>query len=461
MVRSNLTLTTLTTGLGFLLVQLDVSIVNVALASIGRNLQVGIAVLQWTVDAYAITFASLLLSAGALGDRLGSRRVFVGGLWLFLVGSLGCALAPGAATLIAARAVQGIGAATLVPCSLALLNQAARDDAHIRARAISLWTAAGSVGLALGPVLGGALIAAIGWRGVFAINLPIVAAAIWLTSRHVDEAAVHDGGADRSGQALAILSLFLIAGAVIEAGPLGWSSPVVWGGIAAAAVAFAGLVAVERRAARPMLPLGLFAHPTFSAATCVGFLLNLALYGALFVLGLYFQQTHHLSPWRSGLALLPFALAIFAANVAAGRLAGLASPRIIMTAGLALASIGTWLLRDIGPTTPYGMILPGLVLLPLGIGLAVPMMTAALLATVPRSRAGVGSGVLNAARQAGGAIGVALFGALMAGGGSGTASAFVAASVVLASAAAVAAGFIGTDRLAMFGRTARRVAGRG
>lgn len=455
MMHRKLTITTIATSLGFLLVQLDVSIVNVALARIGAGIHTGLTGLQWVVDSYAVTFASLLLSAGAAGDRIGARRAFVAGLLLFVAASLGCALAPNAAALIAARALQGAGASALVPCSLALLNHACRDDAAARARAVSLWTAAGSIGLAIGPVLGGVLVTACGWRSIFFVNLPIGGVGIWLASRWVDEAPTHAGGTDCVSQSLAILTLFCLTGAVIEAGPLGWSSPVVWTGVALAAVGFCGFVGVELRRAQPMLPLGFFRHATFSAATIVGFLLNLALYGAVFVLGLYFQQIGHWSPLRSGLALLPFAAAIFAANLAAGRAAAYASPGAIMATGLSIAALGIWMLRGIGPETPYGAIVPGLVLLPLGIGFAVPVMTSALLATVPRPRAGVAAGVLNSVRQAGGAIGVALFGALMGTGGAGIADAFMAGTVMLGLGAAVAACFIGTGRLAMLAGVAR------
>src|SRR6202034_1646629 len=172
-------------------------------------------------DSYALTFASLLLSAGAVSDRIGARRAFVGGLLLFVAASLGCAIAPNAAALIAARVVQGIGASMLVPCSLALLNPACRDDMTLRARAISLWTAAGSIGLAIGPVLGGLLVTAYGWRSIFLINLPIGAVGIWLAQRFVDEAPTRAGGPDIAGQMLSVLSLFCLTGSVIEAGPLG------------------------------------------------------------------------------------------------------------------------------------------------------------------------------------------------------------------------------------------------
>jgi MFS transporter, DHA2 family, methylenomycin A resistance protein len=459
--RSNLSITTLTMSLGFLLVQLDVSIVNVALASIAASIHTGVTGLQWIVDSYALAFASLLLSAGALGDRFGACRTFVGGLALFLLGSLGCGLAPNTAALIAARVVQGIGASTLVPCSLALLNHAARGDATARARAISLWTAAGSIGLALGPVLGGVLVTAFGWRSIFFVNLPIAAGGIILAYRFVDEAPVHPGGGDGVGQVLATVSLFGLTAAVIEAGPLGWASPLVCAASALAAVGFGAFIATEHASSQPMLPLEFFRHFAFAAATVVGFLLNMAVYGALFVLALYFRQIHHLSALATGVALLPLAIAVFAANVAAGCLAARVSPRLIMAGGLLIGSAGAWLLRNIGATTPYDAILPGLLLLPFGIGLAVPIMTTVVLGTVPRSRAGVASGVLNSVRQAGGAIGVALFGSQMASSGSGIADAFTFSAGLLVSGAAIAACFIRTDRVAMLDVAVRRLGGRG
>jgi MFS transporter, DHA2 family, methylenomycin A resistance protein len=459
--RSNLSITTLTMSLGFLLVQLDVSIVNVALASIANDVHTGVTGLQWIVDSYALAFASLLLSAGALGDRVGACRTFVGGMALFLLGSLGCGLAPDTAALIAARVVQGIGASALVPCSLALLNHAARGDTTVRARAVSLWTAAGSIGLALGPLLGGVLVTAFGWRSIFFVNLPIAAGGMILAYRFVDEAPVHPGGGDGVGQVLATVSLFGLAAAVIEAGPLGWTSPLVCAASALAAVGFGAFIATEHASGNPMLPLRFFRHPAFAAATLVGFVLNLAVYGALFVLALYFRQTHHLSALLTGVALLPLAVAVFAANIAAGWLAARLSPRVIMAGGLLIGSAGAWLLRNIGATTPYDAILPGLVLLPFGIGLAVPIMTTVVLGTVPRSRAGIASGVLNSVRQAGGAIGVALFGALITSGGSGLAEAFTVSAGLLTSGAAIAAGFIRKDRMAMLDVAMRRVGGRG
>ncbi len=428
------------TGLGFALVQLDVSIVNVALARIGADLGTGVGGLQWVVDAYALAFASLLLSAGAFGDRNGARRAFVLGFALFVAASLGCGLAPTTAALIAARAIQGVGAALLVPCSLTLLNHACHGDGAKRASAISLWTAAGSIGLSAGPVVGGFLVEAFGWRSVFLVNLPIGAFGIWLTLRFVDESPSSGGALDPAGQALGIVALVALTGAVIEAGSRGWSDPLVLSGVALAALSGAAFLGVEARVSDPMLPLGLFRHPAFSTATLVGLSINLTLYGVIFVLGLYLQQVRLLTAAASGLAFLPFPLALMLSNIAARWVMKWVGTRWTMVAGLLVGAVGYALLRGIDATTPYAVLLAGLLVIPLGIGLAVPAMTTALLATVPASRSGVASGVLNTVRQAAGAIGVALFGAFMASDAvPGIQRAFEVSVVLLALAAIAAA----------------------
>ncbi|HYZ60934.1 MAG TPA: MFS transporter, partial [Acetobacteraceae bacterium] len=218
---------TTATSFGFLLVQLDVSIVNVALAAMGGGLQAGVAGLQWIVDAYALTFAAFLLLAGSLGDRIGPKKVFLAGFGFFLAASLGCGLAPTVGVLVTSRIVQGFGAALMVPSSLALLNHACAGDAGLRHRAVGWWTAAGSVGLALGPVLGGVLAGALGWRSIFLVNLPVGAIGVTLTLRSVPEAEGGGGHFDWTGQALAIVALFGLVGAAIGEGSQGWVSPVV------------------------------------------------------------------------------------------------------------------------------------------------------------------------------------------------------------------------------------------
>jgi MFS transporter, DHA2 family, methylenomycin A resistance protein len=427
------------TSFGFALMQLDVSIVNVALARISESLGCGVAGLQWVIDSYAIAFASLLLAAGALGDRVGARRAYIAGLTVFASASVACGIAPSTGTLIAARALQGVGAAFVVPCSLALLTHACGDDGVARARAISLWTAAGSVTLSAGPLLGGVLVDALGWRSIFLVNIPIGAAGIWWTQRTVAETPPQNGAPDLPGQALAMLTLLSLTGAIIEAGHRGMDAPVVVAGFVGAMLCGAGFILREARTADPMVPLGLFRNATFSAATLVGVVINLTLYGTIFLLGLYLQQILGYSPAIAGFAFLPLPVALGMANVAAGTVGHRFGLRIPMTLGLIIAGTGYWLLAGLSETTHYASLLPGLVVIPLGVGLSVPLMTSALLATVPRTRSGVASGVLNTVRQAGGGIGVALFGAFMAGGGvAGIRSALILSATLLAGGAVVA-----------------------
>lgn len=419
-------------SLGFALVQLDVSIVNVALARIGEEIGTGVTGLQWVVDSYTIAFASLLLAAGALGDRIGARKAYIGGLALFALASLGCGLATNATTLILARVIQGMGAALLVPCSLSLLTHACGEDTVARGRAIALWTAAASVALSVGPVLGGLLVDTLGWRSIFLINIPIAAGGIWLTMRAVTETPRRNGNLDLTGQILALVTLLSLTGAVIESGRLGTDAPIVVFGFAVALLCGSGFVAIEARSRDPMLPLGFFRNTTFSAATLVGLFINLTLYGAIFVLSLYLQQVRDYSPWIAGVAFLPFPLMLGLSNVAAGPVGRRFGLRLPMFFGLAVGGLGYWLLRDLDTTTTYAAMLPGLILIPAGVGLAVPLMTSALLSTVPRNRSGIASGVLNTVRQAGGGIGVALFGALMASRGvAGIQAVFIISTVLL------------------------------
>lgn len=446
---------TVATSLGFVLVQLDVSIVNVALANIDATLATGVAGLQWVVDAYALAFASLLLSAGALGDRIGPHRAFTSGFALFTLASLACGLAPNVACLIAARTAQGVGAAMLVPCSLALLNHACRGNSRTRVAAVSWWTAAGSVGLAVGPVLGGFLVEQLGWRSIFWVNLPIGAVGIWLTECFVEPAPRHDGTFDLAGQALSIIMLLGLTAAVIEAGALGWSAPLPLAGFALAAAAGVSFLVIEAQQSAPMLPLHLFRNATFSSTTFLGFLINLTLYGVIFVIGLYLQQVRGLSPATSGLIFLPFSIVLGIANIVSGRLAAKTGPRVLMVAGLAIGAIGYWMLRGLDASTPYPILVSGLVVIPAGIGLAVPAMTAALLGTVSQSRSGLAAGVLNSVRQAGGAIGVALFGALMSHNATAGIGHALAIAAVLLTAAAIAAALGVRQPVASLPRTHR------
>jgi DHA2 family methylenomycin A resistance protein-like MFS transporter len=402
------------TSLGFLLVQLDGSIVNVALSQIGAALRTGISDLQWTVDVYFIAFAVLLLSAGALSDRWGARRAFVTGFAVFSVASLICGFAPNVGALIAARAVQGVGAALLVPCSLALLNGACSDNAGIRARAVGLWTAAGGVGIAMGPILGGLLIRAFGWRSIFLINMPIGLAGIWFTLRFLDQpvAPQKTRGFDPLGQALAALFVLGIVGAIIETGPSGWRSPLVLSSLVMAVTTGIGFIIAERKTPDPAVPIDLLRNMDISTTLLVGFAVNAVIFGVTFAFALYFQRVLFFSTVETGIAFLPFALMIIAANVVGGRFVARFGLRMPIFAGLLIAATGCALLA--GQDASYLAILPGQLLIRLGIGIVVPAITTGILAAVPAARAGVASGALNATRQTGGAVGVAVFGALMA-----------------------------------------------
>ncbi|WP_158885224.1 MFS transporter [Rhodanobacter sp. L36] len=429
------------TSLGFVVVQLDVSIVNVALPAISSALHTGVGGMQWVVDMYTLAFAACLLSAGAIGDRIGARRGFVIGTAVFTLASMGCGFAPNLASLIAARAVQGIGAALLMPCSLALLNHACRDDAPARAKAVGLWTAAGGVALSAGPVIGGLLLHPFGWRSIFLVNLPIGVLAIWLALRRTEETDTQEKQQfDIAGLLLAVIALLAGTAAVIESGSRGWQSPVVWIGLAISVIGLVVFVVVESRQRAPMLPLKFFSDLSFNVATGVGLVVNFALYGTIFVLSLYFQHVRHESPIDAGLAFLPFMLAIIVANVVGGRLAASFGPRWPMTAGLAIGTIGFACLGHVGAQTGFVDLNWRLVLVSLGIGLAAPPMTAALLSRVPRAQSGVASGVLNTVRQAAGAIGVAVFGTLAASDiVGGMRAAFVTSAVLLLLIACLAA----------------------
>ncbi len=306
------------TALGFVLVQLDVSIVNVALPTMGRELHSGVAALQWVVDAYTVTFAALLLSGGALGDRIGARRAYVGGFVVFVCASIACGFASTAGMLIVARVVQGAGAALLIPSSLALINHAYGNDSGERAKAVGLWTAAGSVALAAGPIAGGALIESIGWRSIFFVNVPLGAIGLWLTWRWVTETPPGKRTFDFPGQVLAVIALGLAIADVIAAGATGWKAPFVVWGFAAAIVFGAAFIFTEARSRAPMLPLDLFRRPGFSAPAIVGFAINLTLYGQIFVLSLFWQRTQGYGPLQTGLAFLPFCVSLGLANIITG-----------------------------------------------------------------------------------------------------------------------------------------------
>jgi DHA2 family methylenomycin A resistance protein-like MFS transporter len=407
-------LTLIAMSLGFAVVQLDVTIVNVALATIGSSFGGGVEGLQWVVNAYTVVFASLILTAGALGDRLGAKRLFIAGFILFVVASMACGRATSLLVLIGARAIQGIGAAVLVPCSLALLDHTYQEPGP-RAKAVGIWAGVAGVALAGGPVIGGVLIASIGWRAIFFINLPLGLLGIWLTARYASESSrSRERPLDLTGQAAAIIGVAVLAASMIEGGAIGWSNALVIAAFGVFVVSAAIFLVLEASKASPMLPLSFFRNRTFSAASLVGLLINLAFYGLIFMLSLYFQQIRGFTPLTTGLAFIPMTAVVIAANVVAGQIAAWLGARPPMVLGQAVFAAGCLFLIPISAKTSYSWLWWQTVMIGAGIGLTVPPMTSVLLGTVDRKQSGVASGVLNTTRQTASVIGVALFGSLIA-----------------------------------------------
>ena len=454
--------------MGVVLVSLDVSVVNVALDAFRRAFAVRLDGLQWVLNVYTLTYAVLLLSAGALSDRLGSRTVFMVGSAVFTSASLLCGLAPSFAVLLAARTVQGVGAALLVPSSMALLQQTF-PDAKARARAVGLWAGAGSLAIAGGPVLGGALIAYVGWRGIFLINLPFGLLGSWLALNHAPRPVpTNKTGFDLPGQFVAVLALALVVGALTETSAFGWGSSWIAAALSVGVVLFVGFIIVEARSARPMMPLGIFRDPTFAAATWVGVVANFAFYGLIFVFSLFFQAVQHRSALATGLAFVPMTGVLLFVNILAGRLIGRNGIRPVMLLGLCTTTIGYGSMLFIGAATPATVIAPAFALAGTGMGLAVPAVMTASVAGSGPGRAGIAAGVLNAARQVGGAAGVALFGSAIVAAGPadfvrGLHLSIAVACAALVSALLVAAAFVsrsGSDSPRHLTASVRRGAGR-
>jgi DHA2 family methylenomycin A resistance protein-like MFS transporter len=414
--RSRLTtsLTLAAMSLGYGVVQLDVTIVNTALDAMGRSLGGGVAELQWVVSAYTIAFAAFILTAGALGDRIGAKRVFMAGFAIFTAASLACALAPNAAVLIGARLIQGLAAAILVPNSLALLNHAYPGGKE-RGRAVAIWAAGASLALTAGPFVGGGLIALVGWRAIFLVNVPIGLAGLWLSWRYAEETTRSlSREIDLPGQLAAIGALGALAGAIIEGGALAWSHPAVIAAFVAATLLAALFVWREQHTAQPMLPLSLFGNRMFALTSLVGLLVNIAIYGLIFVLSLYFQRINGLSAWQTGLAFVPMMAAVLPVNLIAPRVAERIGACMTMSVGASVSALGCLGMLGIAADTRYWAICAQMIAISGGLGLLVPPLTSTLLGSVEKARSGIAAGVLNATRQTGSVLGVALFGSLVA-----------------------------------------------
>ena len=433
--------------LGFFVVMLDTTVVNVALARIGTDLGTPVASLQWVVDAYALTFAALQLSAGAACDRMGARSVHLLGLAAFGLLSAACALAPAGGALIAFRALQGVGAAAIVPASLAMLSLI-HDRSADRARAIGLWGGAGGVAAAVGPVVGGLLVTFTGWRFVFWVNLPLVAVGMWLTARCLLEPAIRSvrrgGGGDRSGQVLSVAGLAAATYGIIAAGEHGWSLTVVLSTLVGL-ILLVAFILVERNGSRPMLPTTVFSRPRFAVAAAVGLALNTGFFGQLFVLALFLQRYLGYSPWLAGLALAPQACSAVVASPLGGRMTARIGAFPTMLMGLLTGATGFAGLALVTASTPYPLVATLTFLGGFGTALTMPAATSAAVASAPAGYTGVAGSVINAARQTGSVVGVAVLGSLIASGDflTGFHRAVTGASAVFAVAAIAVAVILG------------------
>jgi EmrB/QacA subfamily drug resistance transporter len=399
----------LATVLGSSLAFVDATVVNIALPHIGTSLGAGPAGLQWTVNAYALTLTALLLLGGALGDRFGRRRVYVLGVVWFAAASLLCGLAPTIETLVAARALQGVGGALLTPGSLAILEATFHPDD--RGRAIGTWSGLGGVAGALGPFLGGWIVEVASWRLVFLINLPVAAVVALVAHRHVPES--RDPEAPRRTDLPGVLTAAAGLGGIAY-GFTAWTArgptdPAVLGALGLGATALVAFAWVERRSPTPMLPLRLFASRTFTAANVVTFVVYAALGGMIFLLVLALQVVAGFSPLAAGVSLLPITVLMLLLSARGGALAQRIGPRLPMTIGPALCASAFLLLSRLGPGATYlGAVLPGVGLVGLGLAATVAPLTATVLGAVDERHAGVASAVNNAVARAAGLLAVAV-----------------------------------------------------
>jgi EmrB/QacA subfamily drug resistance transporter len=400
------------------MIMLDNTVVNVALPSIQRDFAASLSALEWTINAYTLTFAVLLVTGGRLGDIFGRRRVFLIGVAIFALASATIGLAPTDGWLVTSRAVQGVGAALMMPATLSILTNA--FPPHERGKAIGIWAGVSAIALAIGPLLGGWLTEDVSWRAIFFLNLPVAAGAIAVTLFAADESRDEtvDHRLDWPGIATLTTGLTALVLALVEANSWGWDSPAIVGLFAVFVVSLAAFVAIERRSPVPMVDFAFFRSRQFVGANAVAFMVTFAMFGMFFFLALYLQNILGYSPLETGLRFLPTTLVVMVAGPVAGRLTDRIGPRWLMTGGLVLVAASLAWQSRIDVDTTYGYLLPAFMAMGLGIGLVMSPMSTAAMNAVDRAKAGVASGTLSMSRMVGGTFGVAALGALIASVGS-------------------------------------------
>jgi EmrB/QacA subfamily drug resistance transporter len=401
---------------GLFMIMLDNTIVNVALPTLQKSLHLKVSELEWVVTGYALTFGALMLTGGKLADLFGRRLIFVVGLTIFTLSSLGCGLAGSASVLIGARVVQGVGAALMNPSTLSIIT--VTFPPRQRGTAIGIWAGVSALALAIGPLAGGVITEHINWNWIFFINVPIGAIAIVAAFAFIEESRDTSlvQRPDIPGLFSSALGLFALSYALIEANAYGWTSDRILGAFGVAVVSLASFVLLERHQRLPMLDLSLFRNRGFSGANGVMLLVGLAMFGVFFYVSLYLQQVLTYSPTQAGASFLPWTLLIILLAPQAGRLSDRFGPRPFVSSGMAIVAVSLFLFSRMGAHTTWWGLLPAMILGGIGMSAAMAPTTAAAMASVRPDKAGVGSAVLNSMRQVGGSLGIAIMGAIVASG---------------------------------------------
>jgi EmrB/QacA subfamily drug resistance transporter len=395
------------------MLMLDISVINTALSTIASGLKTGLGGLQWVVDAYALPLAATVLTAGAIADRLGRRRLFLAGLSVFTVASAACGAAGTIGMLVASRAVQGLGAAALFATALALISQVSPAPEQ-RAKALAAYGASIGAAFAIGPFIGGAVTESLGWQAIFLINVPVGIAALLIAARRVGEGRdPHARGVDWPGQATLIGGLFLLTLALLRGNASGWSSPGIIAALAGAVLLLGGFIAVERRSRAPMLPLSLFRERRFTGAQVVAFGISSSFFAVFLYITLYMQGVLGLSPIQTGLVYLPGTMLMFVVSALTAQFASRVSPAKLAAGGLALVAAGMPSMLLTSTTSSWTAVLPGVLICCLGTRIFNPAASALALDALPMDQSGLAAGANDTFRQAGIVIGIAALGTLV------------------------------------------------
>ena len=401
-------------SVGLFMIMLDNTVVNVALPSMRRSLHMSLSELEWVVAGYALTFAAFMLIGGKLADFFGRRLIFMVGLGVFTGASLACGLAPSGGFLIGARIVQGLGGALMNPATLSIIS--ATFAPRERGRAIGIWAGVSAMALAIGPLVGGLLTQHVNWNWIFFVNVPVGLLGLLLAPALIDESrdTSSEQRLDAPGLATSALGLFALTYAFIEANSYGWSSGRILGAFALAAVSLVAFVLLERHQRAPMLDLSLFRNRTFAGANGAMLFVGLAMFGTFFYVSLYMQNVLHYSPVQAGASFLPMTILVILIAPRAGALTDRVGSRWLVGGGMTLLALMLFYFTQLGAHESFWTLLPGLLLGGFGMGMTMTPVTAAAMSAVAVDKAGVGSAVLNSARQVGGSLGIAVMGAIVA-----------------------------------------------